>query len=347
MPFEVVLAFFVYIGESFTASVIDNYSGPSNQEGSGESEDSGFEPVIPEPEDALVDFREFDDKDVIFQEFDPPVGESVKAGWRLSRPSRLRVLWQCLKCVFFIQVCVGGAIGIWAAFIVLLDLNTADLCYDKTTEWNQMPKEIQSIRVSASAVEGFLIELWNFFYMTVIFGWGLMKELNLLTLNLLAAYTDTTYRLCLQVFGIYKKSWMSYPLNALFSVLVLTNSFLIARDKVRNRGRWAILRLAFILCSQFIVGIPITYFIVYGLIPIYNQQSEIFKVGLPCFRFCIILSSGLRKPQPVTCIFLNTFTILFFNPRSFEEKIVTRSLGGGGGGQSDNPPFYFRHNSSD
>ena len=34
------------------------------------------------------------------------------------------------------------------------------------------------------------------------------------------------------------------------------------------------------------------------------------------------------------------------NPRSLEEKIVTRSLGGGGGG-SIGPPFYFRHNSSD
>ena len=280
MPFEATLAFFVYVGESFTASVIDNCSGPNNRNKRQETECDESRPLV--PQNTLADFREFDEKDVVFQEFDPPVGESVKTGWRLSRPSRLRVLWQCLKCVFFIQVCVGGTIGIWAAFIVLLDLNTADLCYDKTTEWNQMPKEIQSIRVSASAVEGFLIELWNFFYMTVIFGWGLMKELNLLTLNLLAAYTDTTYRLCLQVFGIYKKSWMTYPLNVLNCSLVLMNGILIARYKVRSRalgGRLATLRLALILCSQFFLGIPLSYILVYTVIPIYNKQIEINKVS--------------------------------------------------------------------
>ena len=38
-----------------------------------------------------------------------------------------------------------------------------------------------------------------------------------------------------------------------------------------------------------------------------------------------------------------------FNPRSLEEKIVTRSLGGGGGGggESIGLPFYFRHDLSD
>ena len=283
---EALVAFFVYIAESFTGSVLENSSVTTHcrqdQEDINNSDSQEVERLLPET-DPLKDFTKFDPEnasDTIFQEFDPPPGCSGSMAWKLSRPAPWKSFVMCFKTVFAMHFLWGSSIALLAITVVVLDFNIADLCYEKTFRWNSMPKMIQSIRVTGQAVEGFFIQLWHFFIMLCMFGFSTMKELNLLTINLLAAFMDVCYRLFLQVFGIYKRPWMSYPLNVLFASIVLSNSLIIAKHiiPVQIYSKTKLLKVTSVLALQFVTGIPVTFLLVYYIFPWYNKKGEIEKV---------------------------------------------------------------------
>ena len=273
----------VYIVESFTGSVIENSSATARcRRASSESSDNAeAEALVQVEEDhVLRDFTDFELDDDVFQEFDPPPRSTGKMAWKLSRPPSWKSAFTCLKTVLVMQLLFGSSIGLLAIAVAVIDFNTADLCYEKTLRWDGMPHLIQSIRVTGQSMEGFLIQLWHFSVMLCMFGFSIMKELNLLTINLLAAFTDASYRLFLQIFGIYKRPWMSYPLNALFASMVITNSFIIAKRVIPARlyNKKTLCKVAGLLALQFIFGIPISFLLVYKIFSWYNEKTEVEKV---------------------------------------------------------------------
>ena len=278
---EAVVAFIVYIAESFTGNVLENSSirttRASRVVGDVENEKE-VHPLLPDTDSVLSEFTRFDTTDTIFQEFDPPNDTVGIMAWKESRPSRLQSFVICFKTVFVMQVIIGFSIALLAIAVLVLDFNTADLCYEKTLNWNTMPPIIQSIRVVSQSVEGFVIELWHFSIMLCMFGYSVLKDLNLLAINLLAAFTDACYRLVLQTFGIYKHSWMSYPLNVLFTSVVLGNSFIIARHIAQGRSKKEVLIVTCLLALQFLFGIPVAFIVLYKIFPWFNKRSELEKV---------------------------------------------------------------------
>ena len=103
---EALVAFFVYIAESFTGSVLENSSVTTHcrqdQEDINNSDSQEVERLLPET-DALNDFTKFDPEnasDTIFQEFDPPPGCSGSMAWKLSRPAPWKSFVMCFKTVF-------------------------------------------------------------------------------------------------------------------------------------------------------------------------------------------------------------------------------------------------------
>jgi len=268
---------FAYLTETFTAGVIQSY------QGQGFLEDA---PLI-QGQDPLESFRKFDDNDTIFQEYDAPPGDDSKMGWKKSRPPKWWMsLWKAVKDVFCIQILGGLTLGTLAIFILVLDFNSVDLCHDRKFDghWNLLPPKIQAIIVSADTAEAYVCQMWSFLNVITMFDWPLVKKLNLLTLNLLGAFFDTCYRLYLQVFGIYQKPWMSFPLNALFLVITVMNSILVGREIANNseieRSRKVkkTIKVSAILAAQFAFGIPISFGLVYGLIPLYGRvQNETFR----------------------------------------------------------------------
>lgn len=276
---EAVVIFLAYIVESFTGSVIENYSGTTCRRASSENSDS-TEYVALVQESALSDFTNFDPNDTVFQEFNPPLGCCGKMAWKLSRPSTWKSMLLCFKTVFTLQVVFGSSIGLLAVAVILLDLNTADLCYEKTFRWDSIPPLIQSIRVTGQCVEGFFIEIWHFSIMLCMFGCLVMKELNLLTINLLAAFTDSCYRLYLQMFGIYKRSWMTYPLNVLSASMVIGNSLIIAKRiiPVHLYKKKTLGKVAALLALQFLFGFPIAWSLAYKVFPWYTERTELEKM---------------------------------------------------------------------
>ena len=265
---------FAYILETFTAGVIQSY------QGQGLLEDASLLPG----QDPLDDFRKFDRNDEIFQEYDPPSEDDSKMGWKKSRPPTWRLsLWKAMKHAFCIQILGGVALGSLAIVILVLDFNTVDLCYDmQSKNWTAIPKRIQAVMVTADTTEAYLVQLWPFLVVLTMFGWRLIKELNLLFLNLLGAFLDTCYRLYLQVYGIYYKPWRSVPPSGLFLLLLLMNSLIIGRDIAkditeRNQRIKKAIKVSAMLVAQFAFGLPIAYGIVYVLIPLYGEVSETYR----------------------------------------------------------------------
>ena len=278
---EAVVAFIVYIADSFTGGVLENVSIRATCGSRDDEEDiqeHEVERLLPETHSLLSEFTTFDLSDTIFQEFDPPDGAFGIMAWKQSRPSRLKTLFICFKTVFVMQVVIGSSIALVAIVVLVLDFKTADLCYEKTSNWSTMPPIIQSIRVVSQSVEGFIIELWHISIMLCMFGYSVLKDLNLLTINLLAAFADVCYRLVLQTFGIYKHSWMSYPLNVLFSSVVFVNSLIIAKHIARGGRKKEVLKVTCLLAFQFLSGIPVAFILVYMIFPWYNTKTDLEKV---------------------------------------------------------------------
>ena len=269
---------FAYISETFAAGVIQSY------QGQGLLDDG---PLL-QRQDPLEDFKKFNRNDEIFQEYDPPAGDNSKMGWKRSRPPTWRLsLWKAMKHAFYIQILGGIALGSLAIVILVIDFNTVDLCYEmQSKNWTALPKRIQAVIVTAATTEAYLVQLWTFLVVLTMFGWRLIKELNLLTLNLLGAFFDTCYRLYLQVYDIYNKPWRSFPLNVLFVLLLLMNSVIIGRDIAkkseveRNKRIKKAIKVSAMLAAQFAFFIPIAFVLTYVLIPLYGEVSETYRAIL-------------------------------------------------------------------
>ncbi|KAJ7392836.1 hypothetical protein OS493_010496 [Desmophyllum pertusum] len=280
MAFITLAELFGYITETYTAGVIE-----SSQRQRLRMLEAGLEdgPLINERQDPLEDFHKFHPNDAIFQEYDPPPGDDSKMGWKRSRPTKWWMsLWKAMKCVFCIQFIGGLAVGSLTMSIMVLAFNSADLCYDSQSQnWTSLPGKIQAIIVTGESVQAFVVQMWSFLFIVAMFGWPLVKKLNLMSLNLLGALIGTCYLLYLQVYGIYEKSWMPFPENALFLIIVLMNSILVGREIAKNsetdKKRKKTIKVSAILAAQFVLGIPITWGLVYGLIPLYSRQNETYR----------------------------------------------------------------------
>lgn len=86
---------------------------------------------------------------------------------------------------------------------------------------------------------------------------------------------------------------MSYPLNALFLIIVVMNSILVGREIANNsenerrRRLKKIIKVFTTLAAQLVFGIPIAFGLVYGIIPLYGRQNETYRAviagALPLF----------------------------------------------------------------
>ena len=164
-----------YMVEAFTADVIESYQGQGMLENA---------PLM-QRQDPLEDFIRFNQNDKIFREYDPPLGDDSKMSWKKSRPPKWWMsLWKAVKHAFLIQICGGVSLGSLAILILILDFNSVDLCYDmQSTNWTSIPKKTQAVMVTAAATEAYFVQLWTFLLVLVMFGWHVIKKLNLLSLN--------------------------------------------------------------------------------------------------------------------------------------------------------------------
>ncbi len=276
-----------YLAETFTAGVIQSY------QGQGFLED---DPLI-QRQDPLEDFKKFNNNDTIFQEYDPPLGDDSKMGWKRSRPPKWQMsLWKAVKCVFCIQILGGMVVGSFAIVIMVLDFNSTDLCYETfygntspgdLTNWNSTSHKIRAIMAIGNAAEGFVVLMLPFLLIATMFSWPLIRKLNLLFFNPLVALLDTCYLLCLQAFE-YNPSWTNFPSDVLFLILLIANSILVGREIANNsetersRKLKKTIKVSAILAAQLAFGLPIAFCLTDRVIPfirLKNKTSRVVMIG--------------------------------------------------------------------
>ena len=187
-----------------------------------------------------------------------------------------------MKSAFCIQILGGVALGSLAISILFLNLRSLDFCFNvQKTNWTAVSKRYQRIIVTVAVIETFVIQLWSLLLMLTMFESCVIKKINPITLNLLDASFDTCFRLCCQMYGVNVKSWMSYPLNCLFFLLLAMNSLPIGREIAKNNERnkriKKTIKVMAMLVAQFAFGIPITFGLVYVLIPLYDGASQTYR----------------------------------------------------------------------
>ena len=117
---EVLAAFFVYIAESFTGSVLENSSVSTcrqDQEDINNSDMQEVDRLLAET-DALNDFTKFDPGNAS-EGFDPPHGSCGSMSKKLSRPAPWKSFLMCFKTVFAMQFFLGSSIALIAITVVL------------------------------------------------------------------------------------------------------------------------------------------------------------------------------------------------------------------------------------
>ena len=221
-------------------------------------------------QNSLDDFDlRYDEDDLIYEEFIPNDNDHDRLAWRLSRPSAYSWFWECIKATFYITVLSGFFIGGATVLLMFIDINTAVAC--STVNWNDIPIALQRLVVVAESCTGWIIQLFHIFTMYCVFGWSLIKDLNLMSLNLIAAYADSIYRLSFHVFDCYGLKWKDNVLYILFILMVFINSYSIAKHFCKRKSRIAILTIQ--LGSQFSLGTITVYIIIYVLIPWFVHLS--------------------------------------------------------------------------
>ena len=234
--------------------------------------------------DNLDDFRRSGSSDTIHCEYETCSPKLYSASsrcissynkinnWKLYRPSCAMSFCKSTTCSFFATVLGGVFVGMVSTAIMWLDINTAGVCFGYKNKWYDVPVYIQRIRVTARVLEGLVIQLWSFMVFIAVFGWLLMKQLNLLFWNMLLSFIGGFYILFLYVFGKNNETWNAYPVNILFVIITSFNSYIIAsfyRQTIKSR-----LSLAIKLGGQFYLGFPIVMFFNYFIVPFYKTQTE-------------------------------------------------------------------------
>ena len=207
---------------------------------------------------------------------------NAKVNWKHFRPSFSLSLFYCTACAFSATILIGIPGGLFTSVLTLLDLRLAEACYD--TAWNLIPVGIQRIRLTAQVVEGMFIQFWSFSAIVLMFGWKKTSELNIPIWNVFGASCDGLYRLFLNTYGVYKESWVSYPLNVLFVAITSFNFYRITAAFERDLRQRIVMAVK--LGMPFLMGTPMFLLMNYFLFPAYEKfpsdnTKAVFSVLLP------------------------------------------------------------------
>ena len=258
--------------------------------------------------DGIADFEKHNPSDTIHCEYEtspaPPSADSIQDDsqistqhdWKRNRPPCCISWFKSFTCSFYTTMIGGVSLGIIATSVMWLDLNLAETCFNYNDRWYEMPIKVRRIRLTTQVFEGIIVQLWSLTCILAIFGWPLVKELNLLNWNMLVAFMDGMYRLFLDVYGQYNTKWMSYPLNLMFAILTLFNGYRVARYHSSNMKQS--ISLAIRLGGQFYMCAPIAWIINYCVIPYYKTLPEDRKAILASF-----IPAALIVPKALERVF--------------------------------------------
>ncbi len=254
--------------------------------------------------DQFEDFEKHDNTDLIYRQYDPIFLSSLDhyerfdllghSSWKTGRPSQWKSWLSTLNCVFQTTVVSGTLVGLVLGLVVYFDVNLADLCYSYRKR-KDVPMYIERIKTVSGMVSGIIVQLWNLLICFLVFNWSVVKNANILSWNILAASIEGIYRLIIGIFAMTAADWSMYPSYAIFIFTNFFNSIKIAKH-FRGQTR-QVSKLVIKLSSQFLIGIPVAFFFIEWVNPLYKFLSPSKQVVLASFvpLIVIIPKMAVRK----------------------------------------------------
>lgn len=282
MALDSIVVLAVSLIQKFTGSVAEEHFGEENAGNQERNQGRDTDGVLSEVTIPLLnpvhvdDLSRTDPSDTIFEEYTNTGHLANPLAWKQDRPSCGKSLLQCSYFGLAITLLGGIPIGFPAIALLYLVMNTAEFCEWKDLNDADFPKLYKHIRIASYLLQRLFINFAPLLLLMIIFKWHVFKELHLVTITLLAAFIDISYHLLLGVFELYKPSLQLYPSNGIFCLLILIISYAIGKKRF-PRYKVKALKVAFKLCAQFLVGLPITYLYVYKIFPWFAKQQGLRK----------------------------------------------------------------------
>ena len=261
--------------------------------------------------DELEDFETHDNADLVYREYDPLMVSNLsdhyqrfdrfgQSSWKTGRPTTLMSWLHCISCVAQTNFLAGTFVGSILALVVYLDVNLADICYSYREDTAKIPVSINRIKTVSDMISGMVVQSWHFVTLFFVFGWPLIREVNILSWNILAALLEGIYKLISGIYLIRSEDWSMYPSYGIFIILTFFNSIAVAKHFQRSyRGaKLLVLKLA----GQFLVGIPTAFIFIVWINPMYKSMGVLEKVVFASFVPIIVAIPKMLARKSVLSI---------------------------------------------
>ena len=112
---------------------------------------------------------------MIFQGYDPPLGDESKMGWKKSRLTKWSTsLQKAMKFAFYMQILGGLALSPLTIFILILEeTSNIDLCFEgryfSSSNWTSDPSKTQAVFVTVSSIRAFSSTSFHIYFHFLIF----------------------------------------------------------------------------------------------------------------------------------------------------------------------------------
>ena len=220
-------------------------------------------------------FSRGDPNDSTYEEFtNPRLVVISPLGWKQNRPSLAKSVLQCTRVAVEVILLGGILLGLQAVALLYLHLNTYDYCFWKQSEFFDRNK---GWGVASRMLTIFGIYSVYLLLLMAIFKWKLIKELNIVTITLLFAFSELTYYLVFMVLEFH--SPLGNIAASIWCAHVLVISYIIGK-KYSPTDKIKAIKTAFKLCAQFITTVPVAYFLVFFVWPWFARQHGTGKAVL-------------------------------------------------------------------
>ena len=279
----------------------------------------------------LADFSHQNSIDHVFREYDPPKLDCVTSSWKGGRPAKLRSWLLCTLYSFILTVLCGSGIAAIVSFVLWLSIHLGAICRRLDGTWYKMPIGIQKSLLTLEVAQCSTLQCWYLCIMLPIFGWKVIKKVNVVPWFIIVASIDAIYRLELNVYRRYNHTWSSYPMNFLFAATIFLVSYKVASQYQENIGQK--FRLAFKLGAQFYVGFPVALILNYVVLYYFNIIPEKARAILASLspalvvmskaiaRLCVEKIEGINHPGTSVLLLMSLYTAPIILFRVLQTKL--------------------------
>ena len=171
-------------------------------------------------------------------------------------------------------------LGVLIFAVLYLNLNTADLCFERMRREGGLPQELMKWRLIGDSLETIAVHLWFPFTLAVLFGWRDFKKYYFSTfyISLVFGCIVVAFKIFLYFYYLFQtKQYFIYFGNFMFLLEIIICSNLVARKTIAKHPATVALskfQISTIVSMQFLTGFIITMAYMYVIVAFFNRLKN-------------------------------------------------------------------------